>query len=202
LAVGGRKIRSTKDWNYWGILVGLGWILSGFAPNLPVLCITYGVIAGAGVGLCYGVPIAVSTKWFPDRKGLAVGLTVGGFGLSAAIVSPLGNSLINSHGILGSFQILGLAFLVITVLLSLTMKFPAANWIPAGWKDHKAGYTVAQSFNPKQMMKTRSFIALFLCYVFAVRRDLWQLVSVRLWDGCNRHSFGNCSNAGRCIRRL
>ncbi|HOD73845.1 MAG TPA: MFS transporter, partial [Candidatus Bipolaricaulis anaerobius] len=72
-----------------GILVGLGWILAGFSPNIGVLTLFYGVIAGAGVGVAYGCPIAVAGRWFPDRRGLAVGLTLAGFGASALVVAPI-----------------------------------------------------------------------------------------------------------------
>ncbi len=56
-----------------GVVTGIGYILSSLATNIILLTITYGVIASAGVGIAYGVPLAVSAKWFPDRKGLAVG---------------------------------------------------------------------------------------------------------------------------------
>ena len=71
------------------LIVAAGWILSSFATNMTFLYITYGVIAGAGVGIVYGIPIAVVTKWFPDLKGLTVGLTVLGFGVSALVMAPL-----------------------------------------------------------------------------------------------------------------
>ena len=71
------------------LIVAAGWILSSYANNINVLYITYGVIAGAGVGIVYGIPIAVVTRWFPDLKGLAVGLTVLGFGVSALVMAPL-----------------------------------------------------------------------------------------------------------------
>jgi MFS family permease len=60
-----------------GVVMGLGYILSSFASNLPMLVVTYGAIAGVGVGIAYGVPIAVVAKWFPDRKGLAVAAIAG-----------------------------------------------------------------------------------------------------------------------------
>ena len=56
-----------------GVLVGAGWILSGFATSISLLTVFYGGIAGAGVGIIYGCPIAVSAKWFPDKKGLQWG---------------------------------------------------------------------------------------------------------------------------------
>jgi MFS transporter, OFA family, oxalate/formate antiporter len=149
-----------------GILVGAGWILSGFAPNLLVLCLTYGVVAGAGVGLVYAAPIQTSTRWFPDRKGLAVGLTVGGFGLSAAVIAPVGNALINANDVTFMFKIFGIVFLVLTILLSLTLKFPKAEWKPAGWAGPKTGAAVNHNFTPGQMLKTPAFWALFLCFMF------------------------------------
>ena len=65
-----------------GIIVGLGYILSSFANHIGILVFTYGVIAGTGVGTAYGVPMVVVSRWFPDKKGLALGLTIVGFGLS------------------------------------------------------------------------------------------------------------------------
>jgi MFS family permease len=158
-----------------GILVGVGWLLAGFSDNLLLLCLTYGVIAGTGVGLAYGAPIQVSTRWFPDKKGLAVGLTVGGFGLSAAAISPIGKALMGSGDIPDvplMFKIFGIVFLVLTVLLSLTLKFPVAGWKPAGWAGPKAGAPVAKDFTPSQMFKTSSFWALFFCFIFGATAGL------------------------------
>ncbi len=149
-----------------GVLVGIGWILAGFSPNLAILCLTYGVVAGAGVGLAYAAPIQTSTRWFPDKKGLAVGLTVGGFGLSAAIMAPLGNALINAQDVTFMFKIFGIVFLVLTVLLCLSLKFPEAGWKPAGWAGPKASAVAPQNFTPSQMLRTSSFWVLFLCFVF------------------------------------
>jgi MFS transporter, OFA family, oxalate/formate antiporter len=149
-----------------GILVGAGWILAGFSSNLAILCLTYGVIAGAGVGLAYGAPIQTSTRWFPDKKGLAVGLTVGGFGLSAALIAPIGNALINAQDVTFMFKIFGIVFLALTILLSLTLKFPETGWKPAGWTGPKAGAPAVQNFTPSQMLKTPNFWALFFCFIF------------------------------------
>ncbi|MDD5083115.1 MAG: OFA family MFS transporter, partial [Dehalococcoidales bacterium] len=147
-----------------GILVALGWMLSYFASSITVLCITYGLIAGSGVGLVYGGPIAVSTRWFPDKRGLAVGLTVGGFGLSALIMAPLGNSLIGSYGVLATFGILGIAFLVLTVLLSIPLRFPPADWKPAGWTPPKAA-AAAVNLSPSGMVKKSAFYGLWVCFL-------------------------------------
>ena len=80
-----------------------GWILSGYASDINFLYLTYGVIAGAGVGIVYGIPIAVVTRWFPDMKGIAVGITVLGFGASALVTAYVASNLIATQGILQAF---------------------------------------------------------------------------------------------------
>jgi len=149
-----------------GVLVGAGWILSGFAPNITWLTLFYGVIAGGGVGIIYGCPIAVSAKWFPDRKGLAVGLTVMGFGLSALLMVPIMTSMISSPsiGALGAFKYLGIAFLALLVLLSLPLRSPAEGWVPAGWSGKAAKGTTGVDLDRKQMVKTGTFYALWGTY--------------------------------------
>ena len=89
-----QKFGPTKIAAVGGIVMGIGYILSGFTNNLLMLTITYGVIGGSGVGIAYGVPLAVSAKWFPEGKGLAVGLTVIGFGLSPLVTAPLSTKAI------------------------------------------------------------------------------------------------------------
>lgn len=112
-----------------GVLVGLGWILARFSPNVGVLTLFYGGVGGTGVGVAYGCPIAVVGRWFPDRRGLALGLTLTGFGASALVVAPIMNALISAYGPLPTFLILGVTFLAVMVLAALPMRFP-----PPGWK--------------------------------------------------------------------
>lgn len=158
-----------------GIIVGLGWVLSKFASNITFLTITYGVIAGSGVGIVYGAPIAVSARWFPDKKGIAVGLTVLGFGLSALITAPLARTLIANPevGALNTFGIFGIAFIIITVLLALPMKFPQAGWTPAGWAPPQpAAGGAGGDFSTGEMLKTTSSYGLWLCYIIGTTAGL------------------------------
>lgn len=146
------------------VLVGAGWILSSYASSIEFLYVSYGIIAGIGVGIVYGLPIAVVARWFPDRKGLAVGITVLGFGVSALVTAPIAQALIQGHGVLQAFSILGVAFLLVLIVLSMTLKFPPAGWQPAGWQGAGAAANEAD-FTPVEMMRTKAGIGLWLCFI-------------------------------------
>ncbi len=148
-----------------GSIVGIGWLLSSLATGIVFLNITYGVIAGAGVGLAYGGPISTAVKWFPDKKGLAVGLTVAGFGGSPFVTAYVASRLISDHGPLPTFFYLGAVFLALLVLLSFPLRFPASGWKPRGWAPAAAGpAATARDYNTGEMAKTSSFIGLFTCF--------------------------------------
>ena len=147
-----------------GVIVSAGWLLSGVATNIYLLVLTYGVIAGSGVGLAYGCPIAVAARWFPDKKGLAVGLTVAGFGGSALLTAKIASSLLDSVGLSTTFMYFGIAFLVIIFLLSLPLKFPAAGWKPSGWAP-AAGTVAVVDLEASGMVKTGTYWGVFLCFL-------------------------------------
>ncbi len=116
-----------------GVLTGLGWLLASFATSVPMLYIMYGIVGGIGVGIAYGVPVAVAARWFPDRRGLAVGLTVLGFGFSAFFTANIAGYLIGAYGVMTTFRIFGIVFVILTILLALPLKFPKTGWVPVGW---------------------------------------------------------------------
>jgi MFS family permease len=149
-----------------GCLTGLGWLLSSFAGSVQWLYLFYGVIAGIGVGIAYGVPVAVAARWFPDRRGLAVGLTLLGFGFSAVLTANIAGFLIGATGVMNTFRMFGIAFIILIVVLALPLKFPAAGWKPAGWAPPAPapGQTVTCEFRREQMLKTSTFYALWACY--------------------------------------
>ncbi|MDD1667009.1 MAG: OFA family MFS transporter [Methanomicrobiales archaeon] len=148
-----------------GILTGLGWLLASTATSVSMLYIVYGVIGGIGVGIAYGVPVAVAARWFPDRRGLAVGLTLLGFGFSAFFTANVAGWLIGAYGVMQTFRIFGIAFLVLITLLALPLVFPPKDWKPAGWTPPapKAGEARCE-FNRSEMVRTSSFYALWICY--------------------------------------
>jgi MFS transporter, OFA family, oxalate/formate antiporter len=150
-----------------GMIVGLGYFLSSFATSIPLLVITYGLIAGAGVGIVYGVPIAVTAKWFPDRKGLAVGLTVIGFGLSPLITAPLAGLSIATYGIDGTFRIFGVAFTLILLAISTQLRFPPTDWQPSPQR-----ISSPANVEPDRLLSSPSFFALWSCYAIGTLAGL------------------------------
>ena len=116
-----------------GLLYGSGVILSGFAPNLGMLYLSYGVIGGIGLGFGYIVPLAVLIAWFPDKRGFITGLAVTGFGLGALVTSPLATELIRIYGVQSTLIILGAAFLVIAVAAAQVLRPAPADYAPPGW---------------------------------------------------------------------
>src|SRR5438067_13802959 len=125
-----------------GILVSLGFYLCSYTASLSYLYICFGVIGGLGNGFGYATPIPVMAKWFPDKRGLAVGLAVGGYGAGSAIFGPLAQlKLIPSYGLPATFQILGAIFFVMTMLGAFLLQNPPAGYHPQG----KAAGAASQS---------------------------------------------------------
>ena len=117
-----------------GLLYGLGLIGASFASeSLTLLYLTYGVLAGIGIGLGYIVPLATLIKWFPDKRGVITGIAVGGFGAGALIFGPVARSLIGSAGLFPTFAILGVVFAVMVLGAAMLMKNPPEGYVPDGY---------------------------------------------------------------------
>jgi OFA family oxalate/formate antiporter-like MFS transporter len=117
-----------------GLLYGVGTILASFsADRLWWLYLSYGVIAGIGLGFAYIIPVAVLVKWFPDKRGLMTGVAVGGFGVGALVTAPIATHLIQTVGVMNTFAYLGVAYLVVAVGAGFFMQNPPAGWTPEGW---------------------------------------------------------------------
>ncbi|MDJ0589880.1 MAG: OFA family MFS transporter [Pleurocapsa sp. MO_226.B13] len=146
-----------------GTIVGIGYILSSFATNITTLIFTYGVLVGMGVGITYGIPMAIAARWFPDKQGLAVGLTIIGFGLSPVITAPLAKRAIDTYGVQQTLLILGITFTVIILSISTTLKPPPKDWKPTGWK---VATSNTQNSKPirSNLLQRQSFYGLWVCY--------------------------------------
>lgn len=119
------------------ILFSLGQAGSGFAislNSLPLFLLSYGVLSGLGLGIGYIAPVSTLVKWFPDKRGLATGMAVLGFGTGALITAPVAASLIESVGINSTFYILGVSYFIMMMLGASYIAPPPKDWMPAGMK--------------------------------------------------------------------
>jgi MFS transporter, OFA family, oxalate/formate antiporter len=149
-----------------GALFSAGLLLASFTQSLIMFYATAGVIAGSGCGFGYVVPTSVGSKWFPDKRGLVVGLMVGGFGAGSGVFGPIAASLIEHVGWRATFQVLSLLFFVMTMTATYLLRNPPAGYRPAGWNPaqihpaSRAGADVPAS----TMVRTRTFRALWVAY--------------------------------------
>ncbi len=157
------------------VLVSIGFFLCAYTSSLTYLFICFGVIGGLGNGFGYATPIPVMSKWFPDKRGLAVGLAVGGYGGGSAIFGPLSASYLIPHfGWRTTFQVLGVIFLVMTVIGAFLLKNPPAGYKPEGWTPTATSKAAATTydFSPTEMMGTSTFYFMWIAYAFGCAAGL------------------------------
>ncbi|HRJ15822.1 MAG TPA: MFS transporter, partial [Saprospiraceae bacterium] len=192
---------------YGGLLLGLGYVLGGFfGSSFWGQFLTIGVMAGAGIGMAYVVPIAVGVKWFPDKKGLITGLAVAGFGFGATIWVKLAGSwfggLLNYlqigelPNVQSVFLLYGIIFAAFVLIGSLVMVNPPEGWLPAGWKPTAgpAGSSGDEGFTPAAMMGTRQFYSIWSVFAFSAIAGLMVIYCIQLF-GMDALTFRGQENA-------
>ena len=130
-------------------------------PALIVIFICYGCIMGIGLGVGYLTPVKTLMLWFKDKKGLATGISIMGFGLAKAIATPIMEAIQNSLGIAPMFYILGGVYFAMMFLGHILLKKPE------GWKEEEAG-----SFSIKEMFKKREFLGIWLMFFLNIHCGL------------------------------
>ncbi|MFQ7322440.1 MAG: OFA family MFS transporter, partial [Lactobacillus delbrueckii] len=155
------------------ILYGIGIALTGLAvqsQQLWLLYASYGVIAGLGLGAGYVTPISTIIKWFPDRRGLATGLAIMGFGFAALLTSPIAQFLMSSVGLSNTFYILGAGYFLIMIVSAQFIKRPTAEDL-ANFKseDKKAvSLTGGLQMTANQALKTKTFYLLWFMLFISI----------------------------------
>src|SRR6185503_11440903 len=136
-----------------GVLVGIAWVMNSMADSLLLLDLG-AAIGGIGAGVIYGGSVGNALKWFPDRRGLAAGLTAAGFGAGSALtVVPIAN-MIQSSGYESAFLWFGLGQGIVVVLVALLLRAPAQGEVPI------PATAVAQTrrdYSPTEVLKTPPF---------------------------------------------
>ena len=119
------------------VLFGLGQAGAGVAillDSVILYWLTYGLLSGLGMGIGYIAPVSTLVKWFPDRRGLATGMAVLGFGAGALITAPVAASLMESVGISTTYYLLGAGYFLLMILGALYIVPPKAGYMPEGMK--------------------------------------------------------------------
>lgn len=159
------KFGPRKTGTVASILFGLGIISTGFAvdsQSLPMLYLTYGIIGGIGLGAGYVTPVSTMIRWFPDRKGLATGLAIMGFGFASMITGPIAQQLMVHVGVVKTFYILGAAYFLVMFTASRYLEKPPVDWAPKGSmvenqkNEVKLQYSGVQ-LTANQAIKTKTF---------------------------------------------
>jgi MFS family permease len=131
-----------------GLGVWLGW--------LWLLFLGYGVIGGAGLGLAYVSPVSALVKWFPDRRGMATGMAVLGFGGGALIAAPVKERLIQAYGVAGALWTLAAVYFVVMLVAARALARPPDGWKPDGFVA-KAATTGEPELTMPMAVRTRQF---------------------------------------------
>jgi len=151
---------------FGAILAGLGWIGSGYAESLKSLYFWYG-LGGVGAGAVYGGTIGNALKWFPDHRGLCVGMTAGAFGIgTATTIAPVAE-MIKTSGYQHTFIVWGIIQGFVVLFASLFLARPPIGWTPPNWKEKEAKIrakvkTSAADMTPLQMLQQPSFYVIYL----------------------------------------
>lgn len=144
-----------------GVLAALGWTIDSFATTLPELYVA-AVVAGIGAGCVYGTCVGNALKWFPDKRGLAAGLTAAGFGAGAAItVIPIA-SMIKTSGYEQAFLYFGLFQGILIIIISMFMVRPKP---PVGVKIAPRLVMTKVDYTTGQMIRTPVFWLIYVLFV-------------------------------------
>ena len=145
-----------------GALVAIAWVINSMADSLFLLYVG-AAIGGIGAGVIYGASVGNALKWFPDRRGLAAGLTAAGFGAGSALtVIPIAN-MIQSSGYQAAFLWFGLGQGIVVMLVGLMLRAPQASEVstPAA----PAVMQTKRDFGPAEVLRTPVFWVMYVMFV-------------------------------------
>ncbi|MFK2819981.1 OFA family MFS transporter [Flavobacteriaceae sp. LMIT009] len=150
-----------------GLFYGIGILGSGLAVQLESLVLfylCYGVIGGIGLGLGYITPVSTLVKWFPDKRGLATGMAIMGFGFAALIFGPVMQTLFEAVGVSYAFYILGAIYMTLILLSARYIEKPPEGYLPEGFKpgQGKAIKEDISNIDANQALRTHRFYYIWI----------------------------------------
>jgi OFA family oxalate/formate antiporter-like MFS transporter len=161
---------------FGGVFTALGWIVNSFAGSLQLLYLG-AALSGVGAGAIYATCVGNAVKWFPDRRGLAVGLTAAGFGAGAALTVVPIRMVIEVSGYAAAFFWFGLVQGVVVFVLAWWMRGPLAGETPS--TPPKLMQT-NESYTPKEMLATPVFWVLYVMFVIVSASGLMAAAQIAL----------------------
>jgi OFA family oxalate/formate antiporter-like MFS transporter len=161
---------------FGGVLVGVAWIINSYANSLGMLYLG-AAISGVGAGAIYATCVGNAVKWFPDRRGLAVGLTAGGFGAGAALtVIPI-RLVIESHGYAAAFFWFGLFQGIVLLIAAQTLRGPGpGTHLPTVRND--AVPQTTRSYTSMEVLRSPAFWLLYVMFILVSASGLMATAQV------------------------
>jgi len=165
------KIGPRKSTTLAGICYGIGIIGTGFAihvESLALFFISYGVIAGIGLGIGYITPVSVLVKWFPDKRGLAVGVVIMAFGFASLVFGPLMQYLFERMAISTTFYILGGIYTLLIMLSASYIENPPENFTPKGFQQDNASkksFSISEITGKQALKSNRFYFIWFMMFI-------------------------------------
>ena len=153
-----------------GLLCGLGWVLNSFADSLPLLYVA-AAVGGVGAGAVYGTCVGNALKWFPDRRGLAAGLTAAGFGAGSALTIIPISAFIKSNGYEAAFLYFGIGQGVIVFLISFFLRRAPSTKPATGVATARVQQT-RRDYSPGEVLRQPSFWVMYLMFVMVAAGGL------------------------------
>ena len=143
-----------------GILVGIAWVMNAYTTTLPMLYVAQ-AIGGVGAGAVYGTCVGNALKWFPDRRGLAAGLTAAGFGMGSALTIIPIQAIIKSSGYEAAFLYFGIGQGLVVTLLAIALHAPRKGEVPEVAKVVQT----RRNYTWQEMVKTPVFWVMYVMFV-------------------------------------
>src|SRR5882757_5044559 len=138
-----------------GLFCGAGWMMNAYATSLTAFYVAQ-IIAGIGAGAVYGTCIGTALKWFPDKRGLAAGLTAAGFGAGSALTVVPIQAMIVSSGFQATFLNFGIGQGIIVCLLAFFLNVPKPGQVPETTRNTKVIQNTRQ-FAPSEIIGPTNF---------------------------------------------
>jgi OFA family oxalate/formate antiporter-like MFS transporter len=143
-----------------GVLVGIAWVINAYADSLAMLYFA-AAVGGVGAGAVYGTCVGNALKWFPDRRGLAAGLTAAGFGMGSALTIVPIQAIIKANGYEAAFLYFGIGQGIVVFLLSFGLAAPRKGEVAEVAKVLQS----RREYTWQQMIKTPVFWVMYAMFV-------------------------------------